>query len=110
MASNYLMSGDVIDYTNGSGSAIASGAPVLVGARLGISLAAIPDGSTGSVRMRGVFTVAKLSSDTPAQGALLYWDNTNKRLTTTSSGNTLAGYAAKAAGSGATTVEISINA
>lgn len=110
MAGNYIMSGDVIDWTNGTGSAVASGAMVLVGARVAVALVDIANGATGTARVRGVFTVAKLSSDTPAQGALLYWDNTNKRLTTTSSGNTLAGFAAKAAGNGATTVEISINA
>ena len=110
MAGNYLMSGDVLDYTNTTGAALASGAMVLIGTRVGVALANIANGATGSVRVRGVFTIAKLSTDTPAQGAALYWDNTNKRLTTTASGNTLAGYAAKAAGSGATTVEISINA
>lgn len=110
MAGNYILSGEVLDYTNTTGADLASGAPVLVGARLGIALVNIPNGGNGSVRMRGVFTVAKLGTDTPAQGALLYWDNANKRLTTTSAGNTQAGYAAKAAGNGATTVEISINA
>lgn len=110
MAGNYIMSGEVLDYTNSTGAAIASGAVVLMGVRVGVALVNIADGASGSVRVRGVFTVAKLSTDTPAQGALLYWDATNKRLTTTASGNTLAGFAAKAAGSGATTVEVSINA
>lgn len=110
MARNYIMSGDVLDYTNTTGSALASGAMVLIGVRVGVVLSDIANGATGSARVRGVFSIAKLSTDTPAQGAALYWDNTNKRLTTTASGNTLAGYAAKAAGSGATTVEISINA
>lgn len=110
MAGNYLMSGDVLDYTNTTGAALASGAMVPIGTKVGVALANIANGATGSVRVRGVFTIAKLSTDTPAQGAALYWDNTNKRLTTTASGNTLAGYAAKAAGSGATTVEVSINA
>lgn len=109
MAGNYVMSGDVLDYTNTTGADIASGAPVLVGTRLGIALVNIANGANGSVRMRGVFIVAKLGTDTPAQGALLYWDAANKRLTTTASGNTQAGYAAKAAGAGTTTVEISIN-
>ena len=45
-----------------------------------------------------------------AQGALLYWDNTNKRLTTTATGNTLAGYATAAAGAGMSTVCINLNA
>lgn len=110
MANNYLYTGDVLDYTNGGGADISSGAPVLVGSRLGIALVNIPDGSTGSVRMRGVFTVAKLSTDVVAQGDLLYWDATNSRLTTTASTHKQAGYAAAAAGAGVTTVAISLNA
>ena len=110
MANNYLYSGDVLDYTNGGSTEISSGAPVLVGSRLGIALVNIPAGGMGSVRMRGVFTVAKLSTDAVAQGDLLYWDATNARLTTTASTNKLAGYAAAAAGAGVTTVAISLNA
>lgn len=110
MAGNYIMSGEVLDYTNTTGAPIASGALVVVGARVAVALVDIAVGAAGTVRARGVFTVAKLSTDTPAQGALLYWDSANKRLTTTSAGNTLAGIAARAAGAGATTVEISINA
>lgn len=108
MTIKYVMTGDVIDYT--AGSAIVAGQVLLVGARVGVALNPIANGAVGPVRMRGVFTVAKLSTDNMAQGALVYWDNSNSRLTTTASGNTLAGYAAKAAGSGATTVEVSLNA
>lgn len=108
MTTKYVMSGDVIDYT--AGSAVSSGQVLLIGARVGVALNAIAAGATGAVAVEGVFTIAKLGTDVVAQGALLYWDNTNSRLTTTASGNTLAGYAAKAAGSGVTTVEINLNA
>jgi predicted RecA/RadA family phage recombinase len=57
-----------------------------------------------------VFNLPKLSTDVVAQGDLLYWDNTNKRLTTTVGTNTLAGYATAAASGTATTVNISLNA
>ena len=107
MTTKYVMSGDVIDYV--AGSAISSGQVLLVGVRVGVALADIANGATGAVAMEGVFTIAKLSTDVVAQGAALYWDNTNSRLTTTASGNTLAGYAFKAAGNGVTTVDISIN-
>lgn len=110
MAKNYIFSGDVLDYTNAGGTTIASGAAVLMGSRLGIALADIAPGTTGNVRMRGVFTVAKLSTDDVGQGDLLYWDATNSRLTKTASTNTLAGFAAGAAGAAVTTVAISINA
>ena len=110
MAKNYVQEGDVIDYANASGSTITSGTTVLIGARLGVALADIANGATGSVQVEGVFTIAKLGTDNVAAGALLYWDNTNKRLTATASGNTLAGFAVAAAGSGVASVNIKINA
>lgn len=108
MTTKYVMSGEVVDYV--AGSAISSGQVVLMGMRIGVALAAIASGASGAVRVKGIFTIAKLSTDVVTQGALLYWDNTNFRLTLTSAGNTLAGYATKAAGNGVTTVEINLNA
>jgi predicted RecA/RadA family phage recombinase len=48
-----------------------------------------------------VHKLAKVGSQAWTVGALVYWDNTNKRFTTTASGNLLAGCAAEAASSGA---------
>lgn len=108
MTTKFVQPGDVIDYT--AGANIASGQVVLMGVRIGVALAAIANGAIGPVQVTGVFTIAKLSTDAVTQGAALYWDNTNSRLTTTASGNTLAGYATAASGSGAATVNIKINA
>lgn len=108
MTSKYVQPGEVMDYV--AGANIASGQVVLVGVRVGVALAAIASGATGSLAMTGVHTIAKLSTDVVAQGAALYWDNTNSRLTTTASGNTLAGYAFAAAGNGVATVNIKLNA
>lgn len=108
MTTKFVQPGEVIDYT--AGANIASGQVVLMGVRIGVALAAIANGATGSVQVTGVFTIAKLSTDVVAQGAALYWDNANSRLTTTSAGNTLAGFATAASGSGTATVNIKINA
>lgn len=108
MTTKYVMTGQVIDYL--APGAITSGQVLVIGARIGVAQTNIASGTTGAVRMQGIFTVAKLSTDTMAQGALLYWDNANSRLTTTVGANVLAGFASAAAGGGATTVEISINA
>jgi predicted RecA/RadA family phage recombinase len=105
---NFVQIGDVIDHTPGAD--VASGAVVVIGARVGIAVSAIASGETGAIRVKGVVELAKLSTDTPAQGALLYWDAGNSRLTTTATDNVLAGYAAKAAGNGVTTVELHLNA
>ena len=105
---NSVSMGNVITIT--AAADIASGAMVLIGKRVGVAVADIKNAATGAVQMVGEFTIAKLSTDVVAQGDLLYWDNTNKRLTTTVGSNTLAGFATAPAGSGASTVNIKINA
>lgn len=105
---NFIQLGDVLDYT--AAQSVASGVLVVIGARVGIAVANIPAGETGPVRVKGVVELAKLGTDTPEQGALLYWDAANSRLTTTEGGNVLAGYAAQAAGAGVTTVWLHLNA
>lgn len=107
MAKNYIQEGDVLDYT--AGADITSGQMVLIGTKVGVAVTNIANGSQGAMAMEGVFSYAKLSTDAPAQGAALYWDNTNKRLTVSASGNTYAGYAAAAAANGDATVSININ-
>ena len=108
MTTKFVQPGQVLDYTPGSN--VTAGQVVLIGVRIGVALTAIAANATGPLQVSGVFNIAKLSTDVVAQGAALYWDNGNSRLTTTSAGNTLAGYAAAAAGNGATTVAIKINA
>lgn len=107
MTTKYKASGKIIDYV--AGANIVSGQPVLVGARLGVALTDIANGATGSVQMAGVFEINKLATDVVAQGAALYWDNVNSRLTVTAAGNTLAGHAHAAAGNGVGTVQICLN-
>lgn len=105
---NFIQPGDHLDYT--AAAAITSGSAVLIGTKIGVAVADMATGETGAVRVRGVFELPKLQSDNVTQGAALYWDNTNKRLTTTASGNTYAGYAAAAAGNTATVVRVHLNA
>lgn len=107
MAKNYIQEGNVLNYT--ATAAVASGAVVVIGKRIAIALADIAVGETGAITTEGVFTVAKLSTDAVGLGDLLYWDAANSRLTSTASGNTLAGFAAAPVGAGAGTVNIKIN-
>ena len=106
---NYIQDGTRMKYTN-TGTAITSGSGVLVGTKLGVAVADIAATTgTGALCMKGVVNLPKLSTDVVAQGAALYWDDTNKRLTVTATSNTYAGYACKAAGNGVTTVDIDLN-
>ena len=108
MTTKYVMSGEVIDYV--AGSNITSGQVLVIGVRVGVALAAIASGATGAVRVKGIFTLAKLSTDVVAAGDLLYWDAGNSRLTTTASTHKTAGYAVAAAGNGVTTADVNLNA
>lgn len=74
MASNYSHSGDVIDYVNTTGGAIAANSVVKMGGTLGVALVDIAAGDTGSVRVRGVFEVPKVAGAVIAQGESLTWD------------------------------------
>lgn len=72
MAGNYVQPGDVIQYT--AGADISVGKVVKIGALLGVALVDIANGATGSVAIRGVFTVPKVSAAVIAQGERLVWD------------------------------------
>lgn len=106
---NYIQKGDRIQFANSTGGTITSGSGVLVGKRVGVAVADIANTTTGILAMEGVFNLPKLSTDVIAQGDLLYWDNTNKRLTSTTTSNTLCGYAQNAAGNGVSTIDIMLN-
>lgn len=108
MARNFIQDGDVLNHT--AAAALISGQALLLGVRLGVALTDAAIGDTIAVAVKGVFDLPKLSTDNVAQGAALYWDDTNKRLTVTATANTLAGYAAAASGAGVATVNISLNA
>lgn len=74
MATNYVEGGDVIQWTNGTGSDVDSGKVVKVGKVLGVTLQDIASTKTGSVRIKGVFTVPKVAAAVIAQGENLVWD------------------------------------
>lgn len=107
MAKNYIQDGEVLSYT--ALAAVASGAVVLIGKKIGVALGDIAAGATGPVQVTDVWQLPKLSTDNVGQGDLLYWDAANSRLTTTAAGNTYAGFAAFAAGNTSATVNIKIN-
>lgn len=105
---NHIQDGKTISFTPTAD--VASGEAVLLGILLVVAIGAIAANTSGEGVTEGVFELPKLSTDVVAQGAALYWDNTNKRLTVTASGNTLVGKAWDAAGNGKATVWVKINA
>lgn len=86
-----------------AGGNIASGAPVKVGSLVGIASNTYVSGDTAVIWLEGTHFINKTASQAWTAGVLLYWDATAGSFTTTSSGNTLAGYAYADAASADTT-------
>ena len=84
---NYVQRGDnlalVVPYAGG----VTSGQGVLVGALFGV---AAVDGVQNAViecQTKGVFDITKEPALAITAGARVFWDNTNRRITTTATGN-----------------------
>lgn len=109
MAQNYIQPGDVMPVT--LGSAVTSGDVVVTGSLLGVALGSLDaEGGTVEVALCGVFELPKASGASTdfAQGAPLYWDDTNNVVAKTdnSGANKLLGYAFVAAGTSATKAQV----
>jgi predicted RecA/RadA family phage recombinase len=91
---NYVQPGDVISaaapYQVNSG-----GGALLGGSLFGIAVDTVASGATGVFATEGVFDVTKATTAGEAYtlGQRLFWDNTNKRITSTSTGNVAVGLA-----------------
>jgi len=104
---NFIQDGCVLDLP--APYARNAGEMALIGSILGVAACTLSNGQVGAFHTKGVFEINKLSTDVVTVGAKLYWDDTNKRLTLTSTSNTLAGVATAAAGNGVATVYCRLN-
>lgn len=105
MSDNFHSDGDVVQYT--AGADITAGSVVKMGNTLGVALTKIASGATGSVAVKGVFRVPKVSAAVIAVGESLVWDVSagafDDNLATPATGD-VSGAAARAhAAAGATT-------
>jgi predicted RecA/RadA family phage recombinase len=106
---NYSQKGDVLSFTAPSGGVV-SGGVYKVGNIVGVAAADAAQNDPFELQVVGVFAgVPKTTSQSWAEGAVLYWDDSGKKFTSTASGNTLAGCAAAAAGSSDTTGTVRLN-
>lgn len=107
MAKFYQM-GKTIDYKNPGTTDIGYGHVIPLGTRVGVAEATIPAGDLGAVRVEGVFIMPAAAAEVYAVGAALYWDATAKQITSTATGNTLAGWAVEPKAASAAEVKIKI--
>jgi len=103
---NFVQVGEQLRFT--APRDLASGEGVVVGAYFFVSTTAVKSGQQGVGRRVGVVRLPK------ATGALTemqkaYWDDTNKVVTGTATGNRLIGAATKAQASADATVEVCLS-
>ena len=89
--------------------AVAAGAGFLVGAIFAVAYSDAANGADVLGATEGVFDLKAAAADTPAQGAVAYWDNTNKQVTTTATSNTKIGVFVVAKAGGATVGTVRLN-
>lgn len=107
MAKNYIKPGDHQTFT--AAANIASGAGVLLGALLGVSLTTVASGASGEAGLTGVWELPKLSTAVIAAWATPSWSASTGKFIVASEaiGDLLAGaVAVEAAGAGTTTVKV----
>jgi len=68
--------------------AVASGGGALVGALFGVAVTALASGEVGSFMLVGVHELPKATGATASLYAKAYWNDTNKNVTASASGNT----------------------
>lgn len=108
---NFVQNGDFITFT--AGATITSGMLVKVGSLFGVAVTDVANGSTGTLALKGVFTLPKTTGSGTAltAGGPVYFD-TSAAATGAVSGdaesaaNPLCGYALAAAADGATSATV----
>ncbi len=103
----FIQEGHYIDHT--PASALASGDVVVQGDLVGVALRPLAAGETGALAVDGIFDFNKSTGAAFTVGTLLYWDDTNNVVTTTSAGNKAIGKVVRAAALADTTVRIRVS-
>jgi len=87
---------DGTEFTAPAPYAVESGGGALIGSLFGVAKAKYASGARGVFVRTADTEIAKATGEAWAIGAKVYWDNTNKRATTTATNNTLIGVAVQA--------------
>lgn len=104
----YLQEGNVIDWTNKTGSDVAYHDVVPLVNRIGVAAEAIADDATGSVAITGVWEIPAVNNTAFDVGDVLYYDAAAEKLTKTAAGNVPAGWCVEPKDETGTTAKIDI--
>ena len=104
---NYVQAGE--NLTIPAPCAVTSGGGVKSGLIFGVASGDAASGADVDLVTEGVFDLPKVSTDTFAIGAAVYWNDTSKLITSTTSGNTKIGLAVEAVGNPSGSVNVRLN-
>ena len=96
---NFVQPGNTITLT--APYAVASGDGLLVGSIFGVAAGSAASGDPVEAALVGVFDLKKTASQAWTVGDKVYWDNTAKEATKTTTSNTLIGVATEVVAGGA---------
>ncbi|MES2711176.1 MAG: DUF2190 family protein [Pseudomonadota bacterium] len=94
---NFIQPGDSLAVSVPYVGGVTSGQGVMVGALFGIAAVDGAQNATIEAQTQGVFDITKEPALAIAAGSRVFWDNTNRRVTTTATGNYQVGLAVLAA-------------
>ena len=90
MATTKIAPGETLTLVAPSGGVV-SGTAYKIGDVVAVATVAAAPGALVAFALDGVWSLPKAASITPNPGVKLYWDDTNKVVTNSASGNTLIG-------------------
>lgn len=105
----FVQPGNSLPVTVPYAGGVTAGQGVLVGALFGIAATDGAQNATIEVATQGVFDITKEPSLAITAGARVFWDNANRRITTTATGNFQVGIATVAALAADATVRVWLN-
>lgn len=89
---------------------VSSGDGALIGTNIfGVAVTDIANGAVGEFVLSGIVDIKTKTTDTPAVGAIGYWDNVNREVTTTVGSNTKIGVFVAAKSSGTAVGRLRLN-
>lgn len=105
---NFIQRGETITCPSAP-YALTSGDPCKSSKAFGVATSTAAISTPVELQTKGVFDLLAVTADTANFGDLAYWDDTAKKITTTSNGNSLVGYFTKAKINTDTTARIRLN-
>lgn len=103
---NYVQRGDSLPLTVPYAGGVSAGDGVLVGGLFGVAAVDGVQNDVVECATKGVFDLTKEPSLAISAGVRVFWDNTNLRITTTTTSNWCVGFATQAALAADTTVRV----